>query len=101
MNVENVQKWKSTQNMVCLELASGSRAPGFGRANKLILTENETSIHLNDFQCNRTSNSNAKYQLNFNYDVKCHRFTRLQVQAISPSVSMATSGKPSTWFPLG
>ena len=45
---------------------------------------------------------NAKYQLNFNSDVQCHRFARLQAPAISPRFSiMATSGKPSTWFPLG
>ncbi len=36
----------------------------FGRARKLILTENETSIYFQDFECNRTNNSNAKYQLN-------------------------------------
>ena len=60
----------------------------FRRANKLILTKNETSIHLHDFECNRTSNQDAKYELNFKSDVQCHRLPPAQAPAISPSVSM-------------
>ena len=83
---------KLTNNINFFEFASGCRSSRFGRPNKLILTQNETSIHLNDFQCNRTNNQNAKYQLNFKSDVQCHRFRRCQVQAISPSVS---NGEPA------
>ena len=85
---------KSTKNINFSKLPYPGCASRFGRANKLILTQNETSIHLNDFEFNRTSNPNAKYQLNFKSDVQCHRCARSQAQ------SMATSGKPSIWFPL-
>ena len=48
-----------------------------------------------DFECNRTSNSNSKYQLNWNIHVPHHRSGR--GQAFSKTVCRA-GGKPSTWF---
>jgi hypothetical protein len=86
---------KATKNINLFEFASACCFSEFGRANKLILTQNEASILFNDFECIRTRNRNAKYQLNFQYDVQCHRFP-FQIQAISPSASVTLlAGKNS------
>ena len=50
---------------------TGSK-PKFGRAPELILGGNKTSILFKDFECNKTSNSNAKYHSNQNIHVQDH-----------------------------
>ena len=47
-------------------------------APKLILRGNQTSIWFKDFKCNRTSNSNAKYHLNWNIYVQDYGSSRGQ-----------------------
>ena len=54
---------------------SGSK-PGFELAPKLIRMGNQTSIQFEDFECNSTSNSNAKYNVNQNIHVQHHRSSR-------------------------
>ena len=48
----------------------------FDRARKLIFSANGTSIWFKDFECNKTSNSNAKHHLNQNIHVQHHRSSR-------------------------
>ena len=88
----NKHKWIMTTRekhtiAACHKLACHGHRPwaksGHRTAHALeqlcVQTKNKTSMHLNDFQCNRTSNQSVKYWLNFNSDIQCHRFARLQV----------------------
>ena len=75
--------------------------PKFVRAQKLILGGNETSICFKDFECNKTSNLNAKNHSNQNIHVQQHRSSRGRAFPKTLRFGMATSGEPSTWLPLG
>ena len=75
--------------------------PKFGRAPELIRRGNKTSILFEDFECNRTSNLKVKHQLNQNIHVQHHRSGRGRAFSKTLQFVMATSGKPSTWFPPG